>query len=77
MFDEATSALDNLTERDVMSAINSLPGEKTVLIIAHRLSTVKDCDRIVFLDKGRIVGLGSWDELIAQNTKFQELTEMR
>ena len=77
VFDEATSALDNLTERDVMSAINGLPGEKTVLIIAHRLSTVKVCDRIIVLDKGRIVGLGSWDELIAQNAKFQELTEMR
>lgn len=76
VFDEATSALDNLTERDVMSAINTLPGEKTIVIIAHRLSTVKVCDRIVVLDKGQIVGLGTWHELMNTNPIFQKITQV-
>ena len=76
VFDEATSAWDNLTERDVMSAINALPGEKTIVIIAHRLSTVKVCDRIVVLDKGRIVGLGSWRELMDNNPSFQKMVRV-
>jgi ABC-type multidrug transport system fused ATPase/permease subunit len=76
VFDEATSALDNLTERDVMSAINALPGEKIIVIIAHRLSTVKICDRIVVLDKGRIVGLGTWKELMKTNLIFQKIAQV-
>lgn len=75
VFDEATSALDNLTEREVMNAIDVLPGEKTVLMIAHRLSTVKKCDRIIVMDKGRIVGLGPWSELIEQNAAFRKIAE--
>jgi ABC-type multidrug transport system fused ATPase/permease subunit len=73
VFDEATSALDNLTEAEVMDAIDALPGDKTVLMIAHRLSTVKRCDRIVVLDKGRVVGCDSWNSLIAGNTAFQRI----
>lgn len=73
IFDEATSALDNLTEREVMSSIDAVPGSKTILMIAHRLSTVKNCDRIIFLDQGRIVGIGSWSELLEQNASFREL----
>ena len=76
VFDEATSALDNLTERDVMSAINGLPGEKTIVIIAHRLSTVAACDRIVVLDKGQIVGLGDWNELMENNASFQKIARV-
>lgn len=75
IFDEATSALDNLTEREVMMAIDSLPGDKTVLMIAHRLSTVKGCDRIIVMDKGRIVGIGPWSELIAHNATFRRIAE--
>jgi ABC-type multidrug transport system fused ATPase/permease subunit len=75
VFDEATSALDNLTERDVMSAIDAVPGNKTILMIAHRLSTVQKCDRIVVLDQGRIVGVGTWEELIEQNPSFRELAD--
>ncbi len=73
VFDEATSALDNVTEHDVMSAIGSLPGDKTVLLIAHRLSTVKSCDRIIVLDKGRVVGCDTWDVLIKKNKIFKKL----
>jgi ABC-type phosphate/phosphonate transport system ATPase subunit len=76
VFDEATSALDNLTERDVMAAIDALPGDKTVLMIAHRLSTVRRCDRIIVLDQGRLVGIGPWDTLIKENEAFQRIANI-
>lgn len=76
VFDEATSALDNLTEAEVMEAIDALPGDKTVLMIAHRLSTVKLCDRIIVLDKGRVVGCDSWAALMAGNAAFQSIARM-
>jgi len=55
VLDEATSALDTATERSVMQAVNALQGEKTLLIVAHRVSTVEDCDRLYRLERGRIV----------------------
>ena len=73
VFDEATSALDNLTEQDVMEAIDALSGDKTVVMIAHRLSTVKRCDRIIVLDHGRLVGFDSWDRLMVENAAFQRI----
>ncbi|MFG6554303.1 ABC transporter ATP-binding protein [Sulfitobacter sp. 1A16808] len=73
VFDEATSALDNLTEREVMAAIDALPDEKTVLMIAHRLSTVQRCDRIVVMELGKVVGCDSWDRLMAENLAFQQI----
>lgn len=76
VFDEATSALDNLTERDVMAAIEAVPGHKTILMIAHRLSTVKACDRIILLEQGRIAGIGPWDELFEQSASFRELANV-
>jgi ABC-type multidrug transport system fused ATPase/permease subunit len=75
VFDEATSALDNLTERDVMAAIAAIPENKTVVTIAHRLSTVKACDRIAVLDKGHIVDVGSWTDLINRNPTFRRLAD--
>jgi ABC-type multidrug transport system fused ATPase/permease subunit len=77
VFDEATSALDNLTEAEVMDAIDALPGDKTVLMIAHRLSTVKRCDRIIVLDKGRLVGCDTWDALMAENAAFRKIASIR
>lgn len=73
IFDEATSALDNLTEAEVIDAIDALPGDKTVLMIAHRLSTVQRCDRIIVLNKGRVVGCDTWSKLIAENEAFQRI----
>jgi len=75
VFDEATSALDNLTEREVMAAIDALPGDKTVIMIAHRLSTVKRCDRIIVMENGRAVGMDSWLSLSAENSAFQKITD--
>ena len=59
-----------------MSAIDALPGDKTVLMIAHRLSTVKHCDRIIVLDKGRLVGCDTWDALMANNPAFQKIAQV-
>jgi len=76
VFDEATSALDNLTEAEVMGAIDALPGDKTVVMIAHRLSTVRRCDRIAVLDKGRLVGCDTWDALMEGNPHFQRIARL-
>jgi ABC-type multidrug transport system fused ATPase/permease subunit len=64
IFDEATSALDSETEHSVMQAINSLSPDLTILIVAHRLTTLENCDFIVELDKGRILQIGSYKELV-------------
>jgi ABC-type multidrug transport system fused ATPase/permease subunit len=77
VLDEATSALDNSTEAEVMAAIEGLNSTITVVMIAHRLSTVQRCDRIVLLEQGRIVGLGSYEELKAGNDAFRALSRLR
>ena len=74
VFDEATSALDNATERELMREINALSNDKTIIMIAHRLSTVKECDFILVLDKGRLVGKATYEELLNDNTYFKGLT---
>jgi len=63
IFDEATSALDTESEQLIQQSINSLKGERTIVIIAHRLSTVRNCDYTYVLNEGRIVEEGSFDEL--------------
>ncbi len=73
VFDEATSALDNITESDVMAAIEALPGDKTVLIIAHRLSTIRHCDRITMLERGKVAAIGSWGQLCKESAAFRSL----
>ena len=75
VFDEATSALDNLTEREVMAEVGALSGTKTVILIAHRLSTVRKCDQIAVLEQGRLVALGTYDELVRDNDHFRNLAE--
>lgn len=64
IMDEATSALDNETESLVTEAIKTLSGEKTIFVVAHRLSTVKDCDRVYQLDRGHIIKSGSYSEVV-------------
>ena len=71
VLDEATSALDNLTERVVMDAVHNLGHAKTIIMIAHRLSTVRDCDVIFMLERGRVVAQGSYDELLETSQKFR------
>ena len=76
VMDEATAALDNMTEKAFMSAINNLKGKKTLIMIAHRLSTVKDCDIIYFMENGEIVDSGSYEYLLEKNMKFNNLVEI-
>ena len=71
VLDEATSALDNLTEAEVMQAIEALPGDKTLVMIAHRLSTLQRCNRIVLLEAGRVIAEGSWDDLLETSPAFR------
>jgi ATP-binding cassette subfamily C protein len=73
VFDEATSALDLVTEAELLSALEPLRGGRTVIIVAHRLSTVRHCDRILLVDAGRIVDAGSFDDLLERNAAFRTL----
>jgi ABC-type multidrug transport system fused ATPase/permease subunit len=73
VLDEATSALDNRTEAEVMAAIESLDRQITVILVAHRLSTVERCDRVVLLEQGQIAGCGSYEQLQSHHKTFQEL----
>ena len=74
ILDEATSALDNLTEQAVMEAVHNLRHAKTVIMIAHRLTTVKNCDVIFLLEHGRLVAQGTYEELRAGNETFRRMT---
>ena len=71
VLDEATSALDNVTEQAVMEAVHNLGQEITVIMIAHRLSTVKKCDTIFFLENGELTDQGSFAELLQSNERFR------
>jgi len=71
ILDEATSALDNLTERAVMDAVQTLRKNLTIILIAHRLSTVRNCDNILLLEKGEIKEQGTFEELIKNNAQFR------
>jgi ABC-type multidrug transport system fused ATPase/permease subunit len=73
IFDEATSSLDTENEAKVMEAINDVSQGKTTIIIAHRLSTVRDADKIIVMDKGKIAGMGTHDELMQSNAVYQNL----
>jgi ATP-binding cassette, subfamily B, bacterial PglK len=76
VFDEATSALDNATEQSVMDAIEGLDRDLTVLLIAHRLSTVRRCDCIVELGGGRVVAQGTYEHLCESSPSFQKMVRM-
>ena len=73
VFDEATSALDTLTEGVVMEAVHRLRRDKTVILIAHRLSTVRECDVIHLMERGRVVASGTFDELVAGSETFRRM----
>src|SRR5690606_23585686 len=75
VFDEATSALDNVTERYVMQAMRTLLGKRTLVMVAHRLTTLADCDIIFMLKDGCLVTQGSYEELISGRGAFVEVVE--
>lgn len=76
VFDEATAALDMRTEAELTRAIERIVGERTALIVAHRMSTIRRCDRLVFVKDGRISALGSYDDLLASSEGFRQLAQM-
>lgn len=75
LFDEATSALDNETQSEIQEAIDNLKGEYTILIVAHRLSTILNCDKIFFIDNGKVVDSGSHKELLTRCIEYKNLYE--
>jgi ATP-binding cassette, subfamily B, bacterial PglK len=73
VFDEATSALDNATERSVMDAIEGLHRDLTIVLIAHRLTTVRRCDAIVEMEEGRVVAQGTYEQLLQSSASFRRM----
>lgn len=71
--DEGTSALDNETEREFMDALQRFRGRKTIILVAHRLSTIRNCDRVFFVEGGRVSGGGSYDQLYEENATFRRM----
>ena len=75
ILDEATSALDNLTEQAVIEAVNNLGHEITIIMIAHRLSTVRQCDQLYLLDQGEVKASGTYEKLKQQSKQFKKLSK--
>lgn len=77
ILDEATSALDNVSEQHIQMALNNLVKGRTTLIVAHRLSTIRNADRIVVVENGQVAEIGNYDELMAKKGKFYELQQLQ
>ena len=73
IFDEATSSLDGVTEKMIMEAIHKFSGKKTIIMIAHRLKTIEKCDKIFFINRGKLIDQGKYDELIERNELFKNM----
>lgn len=73
IFDESTSSLDNFAQEEIKHSIDALKGKSTIVIVAHRLSTIKNVDKIFFLENGRIEDIGTFDELFENNIKFKNM----
>ena len=77
ILDEATSSLDSKSEKKIQDAINKLMEGKTSLIIAHKFSTIKKCDKIILIDKGKIIAQGTHEELINSNSSYKNMNELQ
>jgi ATP-binding cassette subfamily C protein len=75
VFDEATAALDNETEAAVLGAVERLRGARTLIVVAHRLSSVRACDRLVLLVDGRVVAVGPYDVLMRDSPEFGRMAQ--
>ena len=75
VLDEATSALDNITENVIMEALHTLSRQKTILMVAHRLTTVRECDWIFLMDHGHLSDQGTYSELLSRNAIFKQLAQ--
>jgi len=77
LMDEATSALDSETEKTIQENIEALQGQYTIVIIAHRLSTVKNADQIMLLKQGRIDRIGRFEEMLESSPSFRKMVELQ
>lgn len=77
IFDEATSALDSASEKKVQAAVDNMMKHCTTFLVAHRLSTIKNADRIAYVSKGKITEIGSWDELVEKKGEFYNLKRLQ
>lgn len=75
IFDEATSSLDGITEKLIMDAINKFRGNKTIILVAHRLKTIKNCDCIFYINNGKLEQQGTYTELINNNVNFKKMSK--
>jgi ATP-binding cassette subfamily C protein len=75
VMDEATSALDNTTETLLVQALEELKKDRTIIMIAHRLSTVKDCDKLYFMKEGRIIASGNYEKLLSTCDEFRKMAQ--
>ena len=73
IFDESTSSLDNFAQEDIKHSIDQMKGKSTIVIVAHRLSTIRNVDKFFFLDGGKIEDIGTFDELFENNVKFKNM----
>lgn len=73
IFDESTSSLDNFAQEEIKHSIDALKGKSTIIIVAHRLSTIQNVDQIFFLDEGKIVDVGTFEYLFENNIKFKNM----
>ena len=73
ILDEATNALDNITEQAIMDALNNLGNKITVILITHRLKTIKNCDKIFFMEKGLLIKHGNYNELLENCEQFRKM----
>jgi len=73
LFDEATSALDNITQKEIQESIDNISKDYTIIIVAHRLSTIMNCNKIYMLDKGKIVDCGTHNELLKNNDNYKKM----
>ena len=77
LLDEATSSLDAISESAIKKAIDNISGNKTILIIAHRLSTVKNVDQIVLIEEGQVLAQGTHDQLVKNNKRYKQIAELQ
>ena len=73
IFDESTSSLDNFAQEEIKHSIDALKGKSTIVIVAHRLSTIRNVDKIFFLDEGKIEDIGTFEYLFENNVKFKNM----
>ena len=77
IFDEATSALDNITERVILKTIEKIKKNRIIIIITHRTNTLKICDKIAFINNGKIEAQGNYNELMSKNKNFREIANQK